>query len=382
MNENTQKVLVVSALGVGGVSTLMTNIQARLDRSQINFDYLVFHDERPYRADFVEGLGSKIYVASVDYLKHQALRRVARMIKIAKICRRNHIDILHYNADFSADLTNIIAAKIGGVKHVTMHAHNASFTVPGKSVQIMSKVLKPFIPLFVDDCWACSNLAGAFVFPKRILSSKKYQMVPNGIELKKFDFDQQKRKRIRLENNADDKFIIGHAGRFVDQKNHDFLIDVFFHIQKKDPNVVLWLFGGGVLFDEIRQKAESLGIDEKIKFFGVKDNMYDMWQALDVFVMPSLHEGLPVAAIEAQASGLQCVFSDTITSEVDVSGNSVFLSLKSSAEVWADKVLELKHSQTIRISGLAKLREKNYDIDQMAETFANHYIDVSRKLSK
>ena len=107
------RVLVVSALGAGGVSTLMTNLQALMDREKINFDYLVFHRERPYRADLVEGMGSRIYVASADEVKIQALRRIVRMRRIQKICRENRIQILHYNADFAADLTNIIAARAG-----------------------------------------------------------------------------------------------------------------------------------------------------------------------------------------------------------------------------------------------------------------------------
>ena len=368
------RVLVVSALGAGGVSTLMTNLQALMDREKINFDYLVFHRERPYRADLVEGMGSRIYVASADEVKIQALRRIVRMRRIQKICRENRIQILHYNADFAADLTNIIAARAGGVKYVVMHAHNTNFTVPGKGVQIASWLMKPFLPLFVDYFWACSDLVARFVFPKRVIKSRRYAMLPNGIDLKRYAFCPEKRSAVRREQNAEGKFVIGHAGRFVEQKNHVYLLEIFAEIRRKTPSALLWLFGTGVLFERMREKARQLGIEEAVTFFGVVKNMDEMWQAMDVLVMPSLHEGLPVAGIEAQASGLPCIFSDTITREVDVSGTSVFLPLASGPQAWADAVLALRDQK--RADQTEKLKRSRYDIHQMADTISAHYLNL------
>lgn len=377
-NNETVRVLVVCALGFGGVSTLMTNIQTRLNREKINFDYLVFHEEKPYRADQVEAMGSNIYVATVDHLKSQALRRIARMRIITKICRENKIQIMHYNADFPADLTNVLAAKMGGVKYITMHAHNASFTVPGKSVKIISKILKPFIPFFADNFWACSNLAGNFVFPPNVKTSDRYAMIPNGIDLEKFDLDYKIRDGLRNQMGVANKFVVGHAGRFVEQKNHQYLIKIFAAIHAKDSEAVFWLFGDGPLEEEIKGEVKKKGLDDVITFFGVSDRMNEMWQAMDVFVMPSLHEGLPVTGIEAQASGLPCVFSDTITKEVDVSKQSVFVSLEEKPEYWANMVLQLKNKK--RASKVNKLREMNYDIQQMTETFSEHYLKIAKQI--
>ena len=373
MNSKEKRILVVSALGAGGVSNLMTNIQERIDRDKLNFDYLVFHDERPYKADLVESLGSKIYVASTDNIKFRPLRRIARLGKIRKICRENNVKVLHYNSDIAADLTNIIAARMGGVKHVTMHAHNASYTVPGLSPVIASKICKPFLPLVSNNFWACSNLAGNFVFPKSVVNSDKYKMIPNGINLEKYDYNPQIRSDLRKELGiADNAFVIGHAGRFVEQKNHRFLLQIFKAIQEKDQEIVFLCFGKGVLMDEMKEYAKKLGVN--VRFMGNSDSMEKMWQVMDVFVMPSLHEGLPVAGIEAQASGLKCFFADTITKEVDVTGQSVFLSLNDSPEKWAQTILDNKNY--VRTSNIDKLRAAGYDIDLMAANFQDYYLGL------
>lgn len=367
-----KRVLVVASLGTGGVSNLMTNIQKRINRNELNFDYLVFHDEKPFKADVVTEMGSKIYVASTDSYKIRAFRRLFRLRKIWQICKKNKIQYLHYNSDFAADFTNILAAKLGGVKMVTMHAHNSSYTLPGVSVKISSFLLKPLLPIVVDNFWACSNLAGQFMFPKRVLLSERYKMVPNGIETNKFDYDKKKREEMRQKLDVEGKYVIGHAGRFVHQKNHKFLIDVFKCIQEIDSDAVFLLYGTGELLDEIKEYSQKNNVN--VRFMGVSGNMNEVWQAMDVFVMPSFHEGLPVSGIEAQTSGLRCVFSDTITREVDVSGTSRFLSLNESADKWAEEIISMKNYE--RKSFREEMLKKRYDIQQLTETFEKYYMSI------
>ena len=143
------RVLVVAPLGVGGVTSMMINIQKHLDRSKINFDYLTFHDRKEPSEDIVKSLGSKKYVACVDHIKFAAIRRFARLKEIKRVCKENHIKILHYNADTPADLMNIMAAKAGGVEYVTIHSHNAGFGIAGKGVRLMSKILHFLQPIFM-----------------------------------------------------------------------------------------------------------------------------------------------------------------------------------------------------------------------------------------
>ena len=380
MEDKAVRVVVTAPLGVGGVTNMMINIQSHMDRTKVNFDYLVYHDRTEPLEGRIFAMGSKKLIASVDNVSIRLLRRILRINEIRKICKKNDVKILHYNADNAADMTNIIGAKLGGVKYITIHSHNAGFGKAGIGIKLVSALLKPLIPLICDNYWACSDLAARFLFPKSIIERKKYTVLPNGIELDKYDFNPAVRNATRKRLHLDGKYVVGHAGRFTDQKNHSFLLDVFKKIHDNNSNTVLLLFGVGELMESMKQKAAKLGIEDAVIFYGVSDEMPKMWQVMDVFVMPSLHEGLPVTGIEAQACGLPCVFADTITKEVDVTGKSEFLSLNDSPEIWADHVL--KHESDIRESGVTVLREAHYDIQQTTNMVSELYLNVANRLSR
>lgn len=372
------KVLVVAPLGVGGVSTMMINIQKHLDRNIVNFDYLVFHEGKAPLEDIAKAMGSRKLIACVDSIGSAAIRRIARLREIRKVCKENNIKIMHYNADCPADLMNIIAAKAGGVKHVTIHSHNAGFGTAGVGIRVISNILKPFTPLVCDTFWACSELAASFLFPTKIIRENCYSVLPNGIELKKFAFNPKERDIKRKELDLDNKFVVGHAGRFSDQKNHTFLLDIFYEICQKDSDAVLILFGIGELQEKMKEKAKRLGISERVIFYGASNEMYNMWQAIDVFIMPSLHEGLPVTGIEAQACGVPCIFSDRITKEADISETSLFLSLSATAEQWADTALQFKGVK--RNNNIEKLRKAKYDITDTARTVTDLYLSTAKSV--
>lgn len=377
--EKPVRVLVTAPLGVGGVTNMMINIQSHMDRTKVNFDYLVFHDRKEPCEEIVMGLGSRKLVASVDKIKLKPLRRILRMREIRKVCQKNNIQILHYNADSPADLMNIIAAKMGGVKYVTIHSHNAGFGTAGKGIRILSRISKPFIPRYCDTFYGCSDLAARFLFPHKIIVGGNYAVLPNAIELEKYDFNRKVREETRERLGIQDKFVIGHAGRFSDQKNHTFLLDIFQKVHEMDRNTLLLLFGVGELMEPMKQKAKRLGISSAVMFCGASKEMNKMWQAMDVFVMPSLHEGMPVTGIEAQASGLPCIFSDTITKEVGITENTEFLSLKESPAFWAKRVLNYRGTE--RKSCRSILAKAGYDIQQTSDIVERLYLDVYEKLS-
>lgn len=380
MEDMAVRIVVTAPLGVGGVTNMMINIQAHIDRSKVNFDYLVYHNRKEPLEEKVFDMGSKKLVASVDNVPVRPLRRILRMNEIRKVCKKNHVKILHYNADSAADMTNIIGAKLGGVKYITIHSHNAGFGTAGIGIKLVSALLKPLIPLICDNYWACSDLAAKFLFPKSVIKTGNYEVIPNGIELDKYAYNSVVRKAIRKKLGVENKFVIGHVGRFSAQKNHTFLIDIFNKVYQKDTNTVLLLLGVGELMETIKTKAKDLGIENKIIFYGVSNEMEKMWQAMDIFVMPSLHEGLPVTGVEAQASGLPCIFSDTITREIDVTGKSEFLPLDGTIEAWVDCIL--KHKADKRESGVMALRNAHYDIQQTADTVSERYLNVAKYLER
>lgn len=377
VEENTPvRVLVTAPLGVSGVTNLMIDIQKHIDRSRLNFDYLVYHDKKTACEDQVYALGSRKLTASADHIRFRPLRRLVRMRVIRKLCRENQVRILHYNADNPADLTNIIAARLGGVKYVTLHSHNAAYGDVGRGEKLTGFLLKPLIPLFCDSLIGCSELAAGFMFPKTVLRKKKYEILPNGIELERYAYDPAVRAEARKRMGVEERFIIGHVGRFFWQKNHAFLIDVFARVCRNEPRALLYLFGVGPLMEEIRQKVDAMNLSDQVVFFGNSDQMDQMLQVVDVFAMPSLHEGLPVSAIEAQAAGVPCVFSENVTREADVTGGAAFLPL-GDADEWARVILALRSGE--RKSGTEKLRAARYDIRQTAEKIFEMYVGIGEQ---
>ena len=379
-DEQVVRILVTAPLGIGGVSSMMINIQSHLDRDKINFDYLVTHDRKEPQEDTVLSMGSKKIVATVDGIPIRFLRALLRPFAISKVCRENHVKILHCNADCAIDVLNIMGAQLGGVKYVTIHSHNTVIRNASLGIRMANFLLKPLIPLCCNNCYGCSDIAAKSLLPKTLINKKKYSVLPNGIDLEKFSCNMRVREDVRVDLKLKNKFVVGHAGRFATAKNHTFLLDVFDAIHKKNTNSILLLFGEGELMNLIKDKAKKLGIADSVIFYGVTSEMYKMWQAIDVFIMPSLNEGLPVTGIEAQASGLPCIFSDTISREVGLIDKTEFLSLNESPEVWAEQAL--KYDGCERKSEIVALRKAGYDIQQTADTLAELYLGVNEKLKR
>lgn len=372
------RIAVHAPLGVGGVSSLMLDIQTCLDREKLNFDYIVYHDRKEPQEERAFALGSRKFVADADRIKIKLFKGIVRFVRKIEVFRNNNIKILHYNGGVAACFITLLAARIGGVKYITLHSHNGGVSNGGKIVSILSKICKPFLPLLVDDFWACSSEAAKFSFPKSVVENKKYYFMPNAIDLERFDFNKEIRDKARKEIGVDEKFVIGHAGRFNHQKNHEFLIDIFKSIKGKEPNSILVLFGVGELMDAIKDKVHSLSLDNDVIFYGASNEMERMYQAMDVFLMPSKFEGLPVSGVEAQASGLPIVFSDTITKEVAVTDNVKYVSLSSPASEWADVVLSFRGAK--RIGKCRELKDSGFDRKDMVEHFQDYYLNVYDKL--
>lgn len=372
------RIAVHAPLGVGGVSSLMLDIQSGLDRDKLNFDYIVYHDRKDPQEDRAFALGARKLVADAGKIRIKLFKGIVRFVRKIKVFRDNNIKILHYNGGAAACFVTLLAAKIGGVKYITFHSHNGGISNCGKMISLLSRICKPFLSLVVDDFWACSTKAAEFSFPKHIVKEKKYYIMPNAINVDKFALDSDVRATTRNELCIEGKFVVGHAGRFNHQKNHEFLIDIFKSIKEKEPNSVLVLFGVGELMDDVKDKVHFLNLDNDVIFYGASDKMERMYQAMDVFLMPSRFEGLPVSGVEAQASGLPIVFSDTITKEVAVTDNVKYVSLSSPASEWADVVLSFKDAK--RIGKCKELKDAGFDRKDMIEHFQNYYLNVYEKL--
>lgn len=377
MKKSQARILVFAPLGFGGVSSLMIEIQKGLNREIVNFDYLVIHNEKEPLEDFVLNMGSSKLIASADEYSNKIIRNIVRFYRISRICKKNNIKVFHYNGGSPYGLFTIIAAKLGGVKYVTFHSHNGGVSKCGFFMKLCNGLCKKIMPLFVDDFWACSSIAANFSFPKKI--TKSYRFFPNAIDLNRYLFDNNQRVMFRKELNMENNFIVGNVGRFSKQKNHIFLLDIFYSIYKKDNSARLILCGSGELENQIKDKINSLGLKNVVKIFQNYDKMEKMYQAWDVFIMPSLYEGLPVSGVEAQASNLPILLSNTITHQVCLTNYVKYLDLNEDADVWANAALSFRNSN--RKSQVDVLRKKGFDKGDMIQFFQKYYLDIWEKIT-
>ena len=380
MSKDTKRLLVTAPLGVGGITSMMINLQRNIDREKLNFDYLVVHDRHEPSEDIVKEMGSKKIIASADFLKSRGLREVVRWFKLYRVFKDNNIKVFHMNGGPASDTMMVLIAKLAGVKYVTFHSHTAgAATYKNKFTVVLSKLWKPFMTRFVDAFWACSSLAAEYSFPKDVVAQKKYRFLPNGVNLEKFEYNEETRNEMRRELGLENKLVIGHAGRFSIEKNHSFLIDVFDEISKRCSDAVLLLYGVGDTFDQVKEKVERLGLSDKVMFMGASDHIERAYMAFDVFVMPSFCEGMPVSGVEAQVAGLPVVFSDTITREVAVTDGVNYVSLSAGAKKWADKIMDLRDFK--RYSRYDELKKAGFDEKDISDFFQNYYLDIFEKIS-
>lgn len=367
-NENKQfdkpiRVLeVCQRMEAAGVQSFLMNIYRNLDREKVQLDFLVHYDDRNFYDDEIEALGGKIYRFPVreNYNIIKYVRDLCTFLREHKEYR-----IIHGHMD-SLGMIYLRCAQCEGIKVRIAHSHNSS----------VQDGIKKYFRLFMikrykeyaNHLFACSNDAGKFMF-----GDSDFEVIHNVIDSEKFKYDITVRNNKRKEIGCSDSFVIGNVGRLHVQKNQLFLVDVFYQILKQIPNSKLLLIGSGELEKELKKKIQEYGISEQVIILNNRKDVNELYQAMDVYVMPSLYEGLPVSAIEAQASGLLCVFSDSITKETDITGNVKYISLDQSAEYWAKHIISLfsKHERKDMKEAIVK---RGYDAKTVALNIQNMYL--------
>lgn len=324
---------------IGGVETFLMNYYRNLDRSKIQFDFISIYDELCFEDEILK-LGGKIY--KIPSEKKHPLKYCK---ELEKVMNTNKYRIIHINMLSAANILPILIAKKQKIKHIIVHSHNSN-TPSGGLRKILNIINKPFLKL-ATDYWACSELAGKWLFGKKILQTNRLTVINNAIDIEKYQYNENTRNEIRKQLQIQDKLVIGNIGRFAYQKNHEFLIDIFYEIQKQNKNTILLLIGEGELKEKIEQKVKMLNIEDKVILLGTTNKVYQYLQAMDVFILPSRFEGLPVTGIEAQASGVECFLSEEITKEVKVNSNLSFISLKEDSIYWANKILKATHERNL-----------------------------------
>ena len=211
------------------------------------------------------------------------------------------------------------------------------------------------------------------MFPDKILNANNFTVIKNAIDVEKYRFSEDVREKYRKKLNVENNLVVGHIGRFMPQKNHKFLIDIFAEIYKKRPDATLILIGNGELFDDIKQYVEKKQLSSVVRFYGTTNEIPQILQAMDCFLLPSFYEGLPVVGVEVQASGLPLILTDTVTKEVDFSDLVEYLSLDDSAEKWAECVIKYAEIKRERRNYPDIVRNAGFDVCSETEKLTRLY---------
>ncbi len=353
-------------LNPGGIESLLMNIYRNIDREKVQFDFLL---HRPYEGCYekeVLEMGGKIY--KTPAFNPFKMRRFNNSIE--KVLREHpEYKVIHAHSELNYWPLKI-AKKVGLPTRIA-HSHNAKTVVNLKYFFFLYE--KIFIKKYCTDMFMCSTPAGVWTFGEKAVKSNKAVFIKNGIEVDKYRYNESIRNDVRKEFGLDNKFVIGHVGRFMQQKNHDFLLDIFKSIHDKRQDSVLVLIGDGRLMDDVKNKINELGLTDSVIILGHRSDVNRLMQGFDLFLLPSLWEGLPVTGIEAQSAGLPIIMSDVITKEVNVTGNIDYISLNSSAEFWADSVLN-KFSTFERKDTSQQVIDSGFDIKTTAKWLEDFYL--------
>lgn len=357
---------ILHSMEIGGMQTFIMNVYRHIDKTKVQFDFLVRVNNECYYDKEIKKLGGKIF-----YIPSRRDKLLGQK-KLWKDFFINHkeYNTIHYHTSSLSDITPVKYAHKCKIKQIIIHAH--STTTPKSIVhKFLHAKHKKNISRFVTNMFACSRLAAEFSYGKNRLNN--VEIIKNGIEAKKFIYSKEialkKRKELNISNKA---FVIGHTGRFAPIKNHNFLIDIFNKILIKNKSAILVLIGKEDDKKEIRKKIMDLGIEKNVKILGTRNDVNEILMAMNAFVFPSFNEGLPVSVIEAQATGIKCFLSDSITNEVDITGNVEFVSLKQSDEYWCDEILNNYNIE--RKNFYNNLVEAGYDIESTTKILEKLYI--------
>ncbi|MBB1552724.1 MAG: glycosyltransferase family 1 protein [Clostridiales bacterium] len=352
---------IVQRMEAGGTQSFLMNLYRNIDRSKVQFDFLVEYEEKEFYDDEIISLGGKIYYTN--------FRKTLNLIKF----RRTMSDILKEHPEYK--IVHIHATAIGkictdvarkcGVKTIIAHTHNNSAVKDWKYYpKILLRKLYTNGP---TDFFACSEDAGRYTF-----KNKKFTVIYNAIDIDKFLFNQEVRENFRKELNIEDKFVIGNIGRLHEQKNQSFLIDIFYEIQKNKDNAILLIIGKGPLENELKEKVSNLGINNKVYFLGNRKDVERIYQGMDVFVLPSLFEGLGIVAVEAQVSGLPVVASTGVAKEANITNNIQNIDLNDSIDTWKEAIC--KSNVESRNSVEKIVRNSKFDVKNNAKFLQESYL--------
>lgn len=335
----------------GGMESYIMEIYRHCDREKLQFDFINVQTYSIAFADEIEALGGHIYyipLKSVDMEGHYKaldnLFSTNNYVGVYYQCNRKLIslDVFKY-------------AKKYNVPKRVIHSHNSTQAPVSLVEKLRQKNVELKMDSYVTHYFACSEEAGKWMFGKR-----PFTVIKNSVDANVFYYNEASREQMRKQYELENKIVVGTVGRLVDAKNPMFMLKIFDELQKNNPETIFLHVGDGVLMEELKELRDQYDWKDKYLLVGNQSKVADFMNAMDVFVLPSIHEGFPIVLVEAQATGLQCLAADNITTSCDLTGNMQFLPIENTEKLWAEKILEVV--QKPRKSEIRRVQELGYDI--------------------
>lgn len=355
---------VFSGMSRHGAESMIMNIYRNIDRSKVQFDFVVHTNKDKAYDQEIKSLGGKIFRVP-RYTGKNHFKYVRSWEKI--FSSYPEYKIVHGHVRSTALIYLRIAKKYGLTTIV--HSHSTSNGAGLNS--IVKNIFQLPLKNKVDYLFAASIESGIWLYGEQVINKENFYVINNAIETKKYLFDDSIRNRKRRELGINNEIVLGHVGRLVEVKNHSFLLKVFKEYNRLNENSLLLLVGDGELGDELKKRVEDYQLVDKVKFLGSRSDVNELLQVMDVFIFPSLFEGLPVTLVEAQAAGLPIIVSDNITEEIKLTGLLTFKNINESPLVWAKEIDKLY--QKPRENMYEKIRASGYDISKTTKDLERFY---------
>lgn len=345
-------------LNMGGVESFLMNVYRNIDRAKYQFDFILQVDYEGYYEKEIESLGGKIY--RIPRFEKHPIKHIKELHRILK--NGDYIAFHRHTAN-SVVFYDMIIAKFAHIKNRIVHSHNTSH-----EKKMLNYICRPFLKIFSTQKLACGNEAGKWLYGKA-----DFKVLNNGIDIQKFSFDEEIRKRYRKELNIEDKIAIGNVGRLEEQKNHRFLISMFAKLCEESNRYELILCGDGSLRNELENLCEEKNIKDKVKFLGNREDANSILQAMDIFVFPSLYEGLSLALIEAQLSGIPIIMSNKIATETIYNENVKMLEIEEKdINKWCTEISNY-NLELVNRKNVSKKLIEDYDVNLVAKKLIKIY---------
>lgn len=363
--------IIVGKMNSGGKKNLIMEYYRHIDREKIQFDFICDSDSEAIPKEEIETLGGHI----LEITGYQNI--IKNMSDIYKLCKQNNYPIMHaYNS--TMNLFPMFVARMVGIP--VRISESLSMAHEGDRKTFLKKMLRPMSKWFANYFVSCGDDCGRWQFGEKAFDAGKVEVFKTVVNTEFNAFNPEIREKTRSNFGWEDKVVVGHIGRFTPQKNSIRLIEIFSAIAKKEPNAILCLIGDGELKTAMMKKIEELGIKDRIDYLGRREDIQQFYNAMDVFLLPSLYEGLPVVGLEAESCGLPVFFSTEVTRQANACELGHFIDLCESEDKWADEILKaVKENILIRRSHAKEIADAGFDSASEAIRMQKYYFDACKK---